>query len=110
MKRKEAWPAQTRKARRERAKRGWAVEDTWNLDSYLSHVLADALKEIRDYPGHPGSVEAEEWKAIVEQMIAGFAAWRDHNDLETAEEDAAAYEKVQASLRLMTEWFGHLWT
>ena len=32
----------------QRARRGWADCDVWNLDSYLFHILAETLPRLRD--------------------------------------------------------------
>ena len=39
----------------QRMRRGWSDRDTWNLDSYLAHVISGSVTHLRDQGrGYPG--------------------------------------------------------
>lgn len=99
--------SKNKKAKKQRAERGWADCDTWNLDTYISQVLGEALIHLRDHTqGYPSNITEEEWSDILTRMASGFTRWADHFD-DPDEQDA--YRQVRASIRLMHRWFGHLW-
>lgn len=82
----------------QRANRGWAVCDTWDLDHYLCQWLPDALRHIKkvkhgipsvvfptdpkfmDETGNPTreaqDIALERWDKILLQIINGFEAMR----------------------------------
>lgn len=86
-----------------RGRRGWGTQDWWNLDSYLAGWLPDALRHLAEKEhGHPckiigpdgetiylldydpdaneevetGGDGMEVWKATLNRMADGFAAWK----------------------------------
>lgn len=113
----------------QRAKRGWADEDTWNFDYYLCGVIIGGLKTLRrDAMGYPANLKnVEEWNDIIDKMIAGFQAqraiddrifvyWEPHKDKEGFktmkynEELALQVNKQRdEGLKLFIEYFGNLW-
>ncbi len=98
------WPVRTFI---ERGRRGWSVQDTWSLDTYLARVMAESLAYLRVHAhGYPANITAEGWDAILTEMEGGFRRWTEHFDDSDEEE---AYRQVQASIQLMHEWFANLW-
>lgn len=62
------------KAAWQRATRGWADRDTWNLDSYLLDILPEMIDYLREhthsYPGeHQGFPTYESWQDFLQNEI-----------------------------------------
>lgn len=94
----------------QRGRRGWADRDTWSFDTYLAELLAGALRHLAEHShGHPIGLTTEGWLAILSEMADGFEAWAHLYNLADADEERAAYRKLQRSVRLLHRWFGHLW-
>lgn len=92
----------------QRGRRGWADCDTWSLDNYLDRMMPGALHYLKEHkhgvpcgmfepedceqdPNSPnygqstkeGFARAEaRWEAIMDKMIAGFAAHKRIGDLD----------------------------
>ncbi len=61
----------------QRARRGYAEEDTWSLDGYLSSWLPEALRELKERNiGYPAGLTDKKWKETLEKMAEGFEAHR----------------------------------
>ncbi len=91
----------------ERGRRGWSVQDTWNLDGYIARVMAESLAYLRVHAhGYPADLTAEKWDAILADMESGFRRWVDHYD---DPDEGEAYRQVQRSIRLMHRHFAGLW-
>lgn len=62
----------------QRAFRGWADCDWWNMDYYLVEIILPMLKELKKnqhgYPGHGQASTPEKGDAILDRMIEGFEA------------------------------------
>lgn len=57
----------------QRAYRGWAKEDVWNLDGYLSKVIRDSIQRLRNrHCGHPPNMTSEEWNKKLDNIIYTF--------------------------------------
>jgi len=69
------------KWRRQRAKRGWADCDIWDMYAYLGKVISEMLIEMKriqhDYPTH---LTEYIWDYLVDQMISGFQLVADQDN------------------------------
>jgi hypothetical protein len=114
----------------QRGRRGWAHNDTWDLDSYLCSWMPDALRHLAEgVHGCPAELYDKEdddachrWREILIQMADGFEAARrvveDQNytevdgeyDLEiSCAKDDADREKFKAAIALFEKYFFNLW-
>ena len=120
----------------QRAFRGWADCDWWNMAAYLVEIIVPMLKQLKEYQhGYPGQGQAstpEKWDAILDKMIDGFeAAKRVNNDeyykeitgdsleliknapISEIKEWGEASKKDQKifhdNMRLFNKWFFALW-
>lgn len=61
------------KAAWQRATRGWADRDTWNLDSYLLEILPEMIDYLRththSYPGYGEFDTPEKWDKFLKEEI-----------------------------------------
>ena len=61
------------KAAWQRATRGWADRDTWNLDSYLLEILPEMIDYLREhthsYPGYGEFDTPEKWNKFLKEEI-----------------------------------------
>lgn len=61
------------KAAWQRATRGWADRDTWNLDSYLLEILPEMIDYLRinthGYPGYGEFDTPEKWDKFLKEEI-----------------------------------------
>ena len=61
------------KAAWQRATRGWADRDTWNLDSYLLDILPEMIDHLRihthGYPGYDEFNTPEKWDKFLKEEI-----------------------------------------
>jgi len=100
----------------QRAFRGWADCDWWNMDAYLVGIILPMLRQLRKeqhgYPSYGEASTAEEWDAILDRMIEGFeAADRVLNDdyykeIEEWWEASKRDQKVfEDSMKLFGKWF-----
>ncbi len=120
----------------QRAFRGWADCDVWDMHSYVSFVFVPMLKAFREnthgYPGYGVADTPEKWDALLGEMLEGFEAAKrvgedDYykivngdslnaiftatpNDVaewsRLAKEDRKLFEK---KMKVFTRWFFHLW-
>ena len=50
--------------------RGWADEDTWDIDRWFIKTLSPILKKFKeDNDSHPFKLSEEEWNTILDNMI-----------------------------------------
>lgn len=79
----------------QRARRGWAVEDTYNLGGTLAARLAEQLEYLAKYAhGYPTSVDTfDDWQAALVEQAGKLRAWVDA-------EDSPAAKAYHATLRL----------
>lgn len=101
----------------QRARRGWADPDVWNLHNYIRRVIGGMVLQLRDrgcsWPGGDLRTPAE-WAAILTRIAEPLLLdWDRDVDGETTEQRTARQvseqQAQQAALRLMTDWFNHLW-
>lgn len=58
------------KWRCQRFLRGWADEDTWDIDWWFIKTLSPILKKFKENnDGHPFKLSEEEWDKILDNMI-----------------------------------------
>lgn len=104
------------KRRRQRAKRGWANEDTWSLDNYLLSWLPEAIDYLREtehgYPGHGEASTPEAWAKILDDMAYGLSCGRAiiNHDYDTHAEYESLKADFDKGMALFAEWFFDLWT
>lgn len=80
----------------QRARWGWSVEDTWNLDRYLSGVIAGSVEHLRVHGRHR-SAGADQWDRTLQSIVAGFS------DVEPdGVPDSETFD-------LFRKWFPELW-
>lgn len=100
--------------------KGYCHVSIYNLDSYLSEVIVQRLKlfkKINIYSAPCNFDTWEEWEAILDRLINGFDSWKTEsiyteaksNGLDSAEAMKKQNEYNEETLRLFTEYFGHLW-
>jgi len=59
----------------QRAFRGYADCDSWNIDSYFNVTILPLLKRFRkNHCGYPASTTPEKWESILDRMIEAFEA------------------------------------
>lgn len=99
----------------QRAQRGYSDSDRWDLDSYLSGWLPQALREMKNGMSYPGWGEAstsKKWAKILEDMAKGFDAHRILSE-EMIDQTTARGKKLVAQkekgMKLFVEWFNNLW-
>lgn len=93
----------------QRARRGWAEQDVWQLDRYLAGVMAGAVRHLAA-TGHgaPHDLEDDEWRQTLDEIAGGFedyshaAETSDHYDEQTL-------AKLRRSLDLMSQYWTDLW-
>ncbi len=105
----------------QRGKRGWADEDIWSLDWYLSSWLPAAFRKLaKDAHGCPGDLfdkknkknQCHKWHKILEEMALGFEAYCKFEEY-MGNDYAKEYKKMKKlrdrSFDLMKEYWGNLW-
>jgi len=100
----------------QRARRGWADQDTWSLDGYLCRSTAGALRHLADHAhGWPGTdtyPQPEVWQSALHKAAAAMDAWERHETAvgedEQAEEERV-YAEAQDAFRWVADNLGHLW-
>lgn len=98
----------------QRGRRGYADCDVWDLDSYLSEWLPQALRRIRKitngYPDYGEAKTSKDWKQILKDMAEGFEAAHKIKDICLS---GKRYEKTRAKfkkgMRLFSRYFLSLW-
>ena len=93
---------------KQRARRGWADVDCWDLDLYLAGVLHGAIRHLADnVVTSPPQLSLPEWRDLLCDMAEGFAVWRDAEGAGLF--DDFPVRRVQHSLKLLRKWWPHLW-
>lgn len=112
----EMTPAESKKVRKQRADRGFAEQDWWNFNSYLTWVIIQGLEKFKTGAGYPmeaGTMEG--WVIILDEMIDGFNAKQAYHDGdvppdvhvdEWAKPLIARWEKGST---LFIKFYGDLW-
>lgn len=115
------------KYRFQRAFRGWADCDTWDMDFWFMEVMKPMLQHLRDtHMGHPGDLTEEAWNVVLDRMIFLLtemdestcsqqnAFWKDTDQKQKALEreiDICKYREVckDEFFRLFSKYFYNLW-
>lgn len=96
------------KWRHQRASRGWADNDCWNTDGYVTNILSGMLLHLADnnhaYPGMPPWETPEKWDAHLRDLAARLRAW--NNDTFCSEE---AYTTTRDAMEEFGRNLGHYW-
>jgi hypothetical protein len=104
----------------QRRTRGFDDCDLWSLDYTVIKFVYPRLKLLRDqvkwsvprHPtevdsqGHLRSLEVEEWKAILDEMLEGFQLVVETDCYPLMEDD---HKKLEHSMDVFREWFFSLW-
>ena len=104
----------------QRHTRGFDDGDLWSLDYAIIKFVYPRLKVFRDqaqwgvprHPtemddqGHPRSLEVEEWKAILDEMLEGFRLAVEADCYPLIGDD---HKKLEHSLDVFRKWFFALW-
>lgn len=88
----------------QREARGFDDTETWGLDNTIVKFVLPRLKRFREVViSHPHAMTMEEWKATLDEMIAGFEQMLDR--------DSSGYdhEKADKGMALFAKWFHDLW-
>lgn len=96
----------------QRGWRGYGDCDVWNLDSYLSSWLPEALESLRkNAHGHPIGMTPKSWDRRLKRMRAGFLEAKKISDMRyrTPEQFKDARRRMEFDLRLFTRHFLSLW-
>lgn len=98
----------------QRSKKGYSYFDLWGFDHYHAKVMVNALGELKEnLHGHPGELEFEQWKEIIEEIRDGFRAAGDIIDLnfDVADKEArkALEAKFESGMDLLKKWYFGLW-
>lgn len=97
----------------ERGLYGYAREDLFSLDTYLTTWMPAALRALKDGHSYPSESTSEEWAGILEKMALGFEAHETIANLDYDFKDKAAEAELEATTKegmdLFVKWYGALW-
>ena len=107
----------------QRFRRGYASSDVWDLDHWFIATLKPMLTDmLRTWNSHPGEVTAEEWEAILREMIDCLTlmdedAAQESLGLTDAEWSVESHHRIKATMEenkkrffeLFEKWFYNLW-
>lgn len=107
----------------QRAKRGWADSDTWNMDMYLLEILPQMLHHLAEHAhGHPCDMTPEVWGAYLHNTAYLLENAREEvrdqkneytDETEYFERDRALFEEqkimVAEAFKMLAERFYDLW-
>ena len=93
----------------QRVKHGYSDSDTWNLDIYLAHLIANSVKHLRDTSkSYPAFISEDDWHDIQTKIILGFNLYICyHDDLTLTKHER---EQMDEGMALFIEHFRHLWS
>lgn len=105
----------------QRMMRGWATQDCWSLDRYITQVLGESVAYLRDHnhswPGEQNGLEKpEDWDALLTRISQPLLDYKKHWDWEDGqtvdqhwEHEKKVMADAQEALHLMAEWLPYLW-
>lgn len=103
----------------QRGLRGYADCDVWSLDSYLSHILIHAVRDLQGGMGWPAQykITYKEWQQILKDISDGFEIMKNIDDefdkVDTKEAFDKIYKKAKKkedrSFDLLKAYFHNLW-
>lgn len=91
----------------QRGRKGWAEEDTWNFDGYLSSVIMNGLKHLKSYYSGEQPTQKE-----FDIMIKGFEANLKmiNADVEYGtEEFEECKREFEEGMKVFVKNFNNLW-
>ncbi len=76
------WLRRTFKYFWQRGYRGWAENDTWGLDSYLTKVIYESIDYLASYTnGYPGIYKSfEEWQNKLKEVSQAFKDYEEYSN------------------------------
>jgi len=100
----------------QRGKRGWADEDTWDFDDYLTDIIIGGMSHLKKYiHGYPYTKKVRslrEWKRILQKIIKGFKAYKkacDYTKTNTKEKFDKQMKKFNEGMKLFVKYYGAFW-
>jgi len=103
----------------QRGFRGFGDNDTWDMDSYLSLMIPQALKELKKYShglptwrkGKSEKQAKKEWIEIQNKIIKSFELAQKYINLNIPPDEwKEKYEKqYKEGMNLFRDWFFALW-
>ena len=93
----------------QRGKRGYADCDVWDFDSYLSRVIANGVRELKDGTGYPADLSVRKWNTTLEKIAVGFEAQVKLPDFPTREDEKKLLVKAKIGMELFQKYFKSLW-
>ncbi len=106
----------------DRGRYGFSPDDCWNLESYLSDVIARSVSQFaQDTNGYPSTVESfEEWEAVLAEIVEGFQLYAEPDDdmgyvdgkfsVEAyTKEERRRTQKLNRSFDLLKKYYQGLW-
>ena len=79
------------KMKKERAKKGFCVEDTWSVYDWFLNTVPKILTELnKNRMGHPTDMADKEWGDIIDRMIFCFT---EANDYTCSQTNSIDYDK-----------------
>lgn len=90
---------------RQRARRGWADQDTWSFDQYMAGVIAGGLGHLRQTNmGHPSNMTYERWVEKLGELERAFQHYHDN-----LFEPGFDYDKSIEEMRKIMDVWASLW-
>lgn len=108
---KKAVRKRIKKHEKQRIERGYSVFDWWSFDTYITRVLADAVRDFRKRgTGYPGHMTVKEWNRLLKEIEDPLRAYSDNKfgDLRFAEGEALEAAAKEA-MKLFAENLGSMW-
>lgn len=79
------------KMQKQRAKKGFCVEDTWSVDYWFLNTVPKILTELnKNRTGYPMGMTDKEWGDIIDRMIFCFT---EANDYTCSQTNSIDYDK-----------------
>lgn len=96
-----------------RGLRGYALSDVYNMDSYLSKITLEMLKEFKSRENsYPFNMTEVDWEIILNEMIEGFEAYREnlsYPEDSTPELYEDRRRKFNRGMAAFSAYFGNLY-
>ena len=91
----------------QRGYRGYADNDIWGLDEYLSRVISETTEYLaKNTSSYPDGMTFGNWKKILRQISKDIQV-KDY--YKTEKEQLQSYAKRQEALKLFVKYFNYLW-
>jgi hypothetical protein len=90
---------------------GYSPDELWALDHTIAAFILFRLKAFRKGPGecsYPGNLTSKQWQRILDDMIAGFEFYANHDGWRD-DEAKEGWEKWDKAMKLFVEYFESLW-